>query len=270
MLLAGLGQRPRRAMGSLSELISKVLEIVSKLIDYLKLSREVEKEKVVSNVSAANEIIEGKQARDELVTNPNNAVVLLGEILIRDSNATNRVANSEDERQLVLSELPGGVPERDGQSVNYKGHTYELRDLETLVYKFSTRSLKALATCLPQLQFVVRELAMEFDVTVLEGTRSLADQQKAFDSGKSKVKPGQSKHNSTPSFAVDICPADAPKAWAEGKDLPRSRYNEMMLRAIEIGKEHGISLRWGGDWDGDRVFTDQTFNDLVHLEVLNV
>ncbi len=29
----------------------------------------------------------------------------------------------------------------------------------------------------------------------------------------------------------------------------------------------GIELRWGGDWDRDAEFDDQTFNDLPHFEL---
>ena len=38
-----------------------------------------------------------------------------------------------------------------------------------------------------------------------------------------------------------------------------------MGRAVELG----IRLRWGGDWDGDNELRDQTFNDLVHFEVID-
>jgi peptidoglycan L-alanyl-D-glutamate endopeptidase CwlK len=30
--------------------------------------------------------------------------------------------------------------------------------------------------------------------------------------------------------------------------------------------EHHI--RWGGDWDGDQDFRDQTFDDLAHFELI--
>jgi hypothetical protein len=29
----------------------------------------------------------------------------------------------------------------------------------------------------------------------------------------------------------------------------------------------GIGLRWGGDWDSDKDFSDQNFDDLVHWEL---
>jgi hypothetical protein len=29
----------------------------------------------------------------------------------------------------------------------------------------------------------------------------------------------------------------------------------------------GVSLRWGGDWDGDFEIRDQTFDDLAHFEL---
>ena len=36
-----------------------------------------------------------------------------------------------------------------------------------------------------------------------------------------------------------------------------------------IAKEKGIKIRWGGDWDSDGEVLDQTFMDLVHIEVLD-
>jgi len=29
-------------------------------------------------------------------------------------------------------------------------------------------------------------------------------------------------------------------------------------------------LRWGGDWDSDKVFDDQNFDDLPHFELVSV
>ena len=34
-----------------------------------------------------------------------------------------------------------------------------------------------------------------------------------------------------------------------------------------VAEQLGIKIRWGGDWDSDFDFKDQTFNDLVHFEL---
>ena len=36
----------------------------------------------------------------------------------------------------------------------------------------------------------------------------------------------------------------------------------------QAAKFMNVSLRWGGDWDGDGDRTDQTFNDLMHWELI--
>ena len=203
------------------------------------------------------EVVEGKKARDAVDSSPTLAAGLLRDIL---------VTSSSDEHELVLSKLPSGVPSRDGPSINHKGNTWQLRSLEDIMFPFSRRSLKSLATCHPELQFIIRELACEFDITVLEGTRSMERQGELFSSGASKVPPGKSKHNRVPSDAVDICPARAPRFWAQGKDLPREEYDKVANRFLDIATRNNIAIRWGGDWDGDGDTTDQTFNDLVHFE----
>lgn len=204
-----------------------------------------------------HDTIEADDARNALVLYPDLRDRLLGEILIRDS---------VHEQEVILPKLPSGVPEGDGSSFDGRGRTWQLRGLETLVYPYAERSVIALRTCIPQLQWICLELAMEFNITVLEGTRSMAKQAEVFESGASTVPPGKSKHNSMPSLAVDICPAAAPRLWAEGKDLPRAEYDKIAARAFELAKQIDFPLRWGGDWDGDGDTSDQKFNDLVHFE----
>jgi hypothetical protein len=55
----------------------------------------------------------------------------------------------------------------------------------------------------------------------------------------------------------------------------RSRPLQWMLRHIPFAGKimksstglEGMSIRWGGDWDGDGDFKDQTLVDLVHWEI---
>ena len=35
-----------------------------------------------------------------------------------------------------------------------------------------------------------------------------------------------------------------------------------------VADDLGIAIRWGGDWDGDGDFSDQTFHDLPHFELV--
>lgn len=124
--------------------------------------------------------------------------------------------------------------------------------------KFSKRSNDRLDSCHPDLQRLFRTVIMVTDCTVLEGHRSLARQAELLASGKSKVR--RSKHNERPSLAVDVAPY--PIDWEDTERFVA--FGEMV---IETAKQLGISLRWGGDWDGDGDRSDQTFDDLVHFEL---
>lgn len=88
-------------------------------------------------------------------------------------------------------------------------------------------------------------------------------QDDAFASGASKLQWPHGKHNKLPSLAVDFQPYPLPerteKLWASLAHIAG--------RAIELGKDRGLKVRWGGDWNGDGDLTDQKFDDLYHLEI---
>ena len=126
--------------------------------------------------------------------------------------------------------------------------------------KYSERSENALKTAHPDLQRLFREVIKTFDHVIIEGHRNKTDQDKAVESGHSKTRWPNSKHNSTPSNAVDAIPY--PVNW---KDTKRICYFAGYVKAIAIMMD--IPLRWGGDWDNDTDLNDQTFFDLVHFEL---
>jgi hypothetical protein len=101
------------------------------------------------------------------------------------------------------------------------------------------------------------------DISILQGHRGKEEQNKAFDTGRSKLRWPDGNHNKLPSTAVDFQPYPVPerreKLWASLAYIAG--------RAIEIGKRRGLVVRWGGDWDQDGDLTDQTFDDLYHLEI---
>jgi len=55
-------------------------------------------------------------------------------------------------------------------------------------------------------------------------------------------------------------------AYSEDWDKRPFDHFAGVVRAVAY--EMDISIRWGGDWDGDWNLFDQTFNDLVHFEVI--
>ena len=96
------------------------------------------------------------------------------------------------------------------------------------------------------------------DVTIIEGLRTKERQAELLTQGKSKTK--YSKH--IVGKAVDLAPY--PIDW---NDRDRFHYMGGMLRGI--ANELNINIRWGGDWDSDGETKDNSFDDLVHIELLD-
>ena len=117
----------------------------------------------------------------------------------------------------------------------------------------------------PRLQLVMTRVRDEVaDITLLEGYRDEDTQDAYFESGRSELRWPDGKHNQLPSKAVDFQPYPHPvddnKLWGA--------LGYIGSAAIQIAKEEGITLRWGGDWDGDGDMTNQKFYDLFHLEIV--
>ena len=122
------------------------------------------------------------------------------------------------------------------------------------MYKFGKRSRRNLKGVNVKLVNVLNTLIKIMDVTVLEGVRSKERQAELLENGATKVK--YSRHME--GKAVDIAPID----W---KDRERFHYMGGMVRGI--GKQLGVNIRWGGDWDSDGEIKDNNFDDLVHVEI---
>lgn len=124
---------------------------------------------------------------------------------------------------------------------------------------FSNKSTERLNTCDYRLQKLFNAVIQITDCTILEGYRPPERQLQLFNEGKSKVKVG--KHNASPSMAVDVAPWPIPEDW------DKRPFDHFAGVARAVAHEMGISIRWGGDWDGDWNLFDQKFNDLVHFEI---
>ena len=96
------------------------------------------------------------------------------------------------------------------------------------------------------------------------GHRNQAVQENLYNEGKSKLHYPHSKHNAWPSLACDFqpypYPSYEPKLWGA--------LGYIAGRAHAIAAEEGFRIRWGGDWNGNGDLTDQKFDDLFHIEVL--
>ena len=126
---------------------------------------------------------------------------------------------------------------------------------------FSSRSAAKLAECDEALQRVFSRVVETFDCAILVGHRDKETQAEMFRSGKSKLDWPRSKHNSAPSMAIDVAPY--PIDWTD-----RERFNFFAGFVLGVAREMGVELRWGGDWDGDWVLRDNTFDDLPHFELV--
>jgi peptidoglycan L-alanyl-D-glutamate endopeptidase CwlK len=133
--------------------------------------------------------------------------------------------------------------------------------------KFSDSSIRKLHDCHPELQDLMEEVIKHFDITILEGYRSPGDQQKAYDTGRSNLKPGQSKHNASPSRAIDIAPWRPENPHIDWNNIELFRF--MGGFVLGIASQMGIKIRWGGDWDEDFNFKDQNLVDLPHFELMD-
>jgi len=130
---------------------------------------------------------------------------------------------------------------------------------------WSNSSSNNLITCDPKLEWLMTKVRDEVaDISILEGYRDEARQNQMFDEGKSTLRFPDGNHNVFPSMAVDFQPYPMPvskkKLWAALAYIAG--------RAIEIGKQNNIKIRWGGDWNMNGDLTDQNFDDLYHLELL--
>ena len=126
--------------------------------------------------------------------------------------------------------------------------------------KFGKRSRQRLKGVDQRLVSVLNELIKIMDVTIIEGVRSTEKQQEYFSKGKSKIDGINKKGQHQLGKAVDLAPY--PINW---DDRDRMHYMGGMLRGI--GKQLNLNIRWGGDWDSDGEVADNSFDDLVHIEI---
>lgn len=126
---------------------------------------------------------------------------------------------------------------------------------------FGKKSKEQLETLHPDLQMVLNEAIKHVDFSILEGLRSPERQEELVRQGKSKTM--NSKHladDSGASRAVDIIAY--PIQWDNWNR------NYMFVGYIRgIAASMGVSIRCGGDWDGDFDTKDQKFFDLPHIEL---
>ena len=123
---------------------------------------------------------------------------------------------------------------------------------------FGKRSKQRLKGVDIKLQHILRRLVKIMDLTIIEGLKTQERQNELVAKGASKTK--YSKH--IEGKDVDVAPY--PIDW---EDRERFHYMGGMLRGI--AHELDIKIRWGGDWDSDGEIADNSFDDLVHVELID-
>ena len=131
------------------------------------------------------------------------------------------------------------------------------------MFKFGTRSRRRLGTVDKSLQLLMNVAIRRgiFDLSVLEGLRTKERQQFLVATGASKTL--NSKHLT--GHAVDI------GIWKAGRVdyKDKKAYYVLAGQIYLLAAELGIKARWGGNWDSDQDMNDQSFNDLVHWELVD-
>ena len=166
--------------------------------------------------------------------------------------------------------------------------------------KYSEKSNQKLATCHPDIRKIFNKAIKIVDITVFYGIRTLQEQQQFYKDGKSKLDGviNKSKHQGKEvspeiyqddkdtgdysynnygepiiSFAIDAGPHPLDFGNASKKKA-RFYYLNGVLQAVtyELLQKGEIThkLRWGGDWDGDGDYEDQSFDDLNHWELIEL
>ncbi len=128
--------------------------------------------------------------------------------------------------------------------------------------RYSDASTRRLSGCDERLIRVMLEVIQHFDCTIITGHRDADTQAEMFRLGRSKVRYPNSKHNLSPSLAVDAAPY--PIDWKD-----RERFTYFAGFVWGIATSMGVPLRWGGDWDRDTQLNDNNFDDLLHFEVVS-
>ena len=131
---------------------------------------------------------------------------------------------------------------------------------------FSKESIARLMECHPDLQTLFNEVIKVLpqgniqDITIRCGYRGEVAQNKAYNSGHSKLKYPKSNHNKKPSLAVDVYPIPSKKIryFTELADI-------VQTKAIELYNAGIIThtIRWGGVWKN--IFNGNVFSNLIRI-----
>jgi peptidoglycan LD-endopeptidase CwlK len=134
--------------------------------------------------------------------------------------------------------------------------------------QFSLSSAQKLSTCHSDLQIICKRLIERYDFSVICGYRDEQAQNKAYNEGNSKLRYPDSKHNTSPSLAVDLAPYE--KTGIDWSKLQSAYFAGQVVALAEELFAQGImkhKIRCGIDFDMDNDIDDSKFFDAGHFEL---
>ncbi len=143
--------------------------------------------------------------------------------------------------------------------------------------RFGAASLANLSQLHPSLQKIYLKAIEAWDCQIIDGARTVAEQIKNVAKGVSKTM--DSRHIPGAdgfSHAADVMPF--PFDWNKiqrGLDAVKRADGGMEVLEVYafqgfiagIAHAYGVPIRQGVDWNTNKQFDDQTFNDLPHTEI---
>lgn len=133
---------------------------------------------------------------------------------------------------------------------------------------FGARSRKAYVTLHNDLIEVCDRVIKVVDFSITYGWRGEELQNELVSLGHSKTSWPRSKHNAIDDGGPCSLAMDVPRWPIDWND--RERFTLFAGFVMGVGYEMGVDLRWGGDWDRDWDVHDNSFDDLVHFELVEV
>lgn len=98
----------------------------------------------------------------------------------------------------------------------------------------------------PDLVILIEAYGKDNDIIIVDGHRDKEAQDKAYKIGNTRVKYPNSKHNSTPSMAVDIAPTKDKGKTIDWRDI--TSFNHMADDVLFLARKMGIRVLWGGSF----------------------
>ena len=135
-------------------------------------------------------------------------------------------------------------------------------------FNYSSTSQSKLNSCHPDIQKLLNKAIKHYDITILEGVRSVERQTELVRTGKSKTM--KSKHleqDDGYSHAVDC--ALYPIDWNDRERFVFLQgYIKGLADAMYESGEISHKLRLGVDWDNDGNIKEHSFFDGPHIELV--